>query len=76
MRLARRTLTSGERNGMSKVTEGVVIAIRTARYSEEGRRLWPRDHPASLHSLAARFGLSVSQVSKIALGRQWRACRA
>ncbi len=76
MRLARRTLTSGERNGMSKVTEGVVIAIRTARYSEEGRRGWPKDHPSSLHSLAARFDLSVAQVSRIALGRQWRAVKA
>jgi len=76
MNLARRTAKSGERNGMAKITEGVVIAIRRARYSEEGRRAWPKDHPSSTTALAARFGLSVSQVSKIALGRQWRAVKA
>ncbi len=66
----RRSPNRGQGNGNAKVTPMMVREIRRAR-KDPGRRAWPKAHPNSLTSLAARFGLSVSQVSKIALARQW-----
>jgi ribosome-binding protein aMBF1 (putative translation factor) len=52
----------GEKHGMHKLTEGVVLQIRDA-YAAGG---------ATQTALAERFGMSVSQINNIVNRRHWR----
>lgn len=61
----------GTDNNNAKVTPEAVQEIRRARASLGGMRRVSGSHPCSLRSLADRFGIKPSQVSKISLGRQW-----
>ncbi len=61
----------GEKNYGAKITDDIVREIRAIRSTLNGAKRVAKDHPASLHSLAQRFGLKRSQVCKIALGRAW-----
>jgi hypothetical protein len=60
-RQAKQRQPRGSAHGMSKLTESTVRLIRTHLAQGEPRR-----------SIAARFGVSPSQISRIATGAQWQ----
>ncbi len=63
--------SAGEKNYGASLTAEDIRQIRRLRAALGDRRRVPRHHKASLHSLAVRFGIKPSQVSKVALGRAW-----
>ena len=60
-KVAHGTAPRGERNAMSRLTESEVRAIRSAR-----------DEGEILRTIAARFGVSVMTVCRVARGDSWR----
>jgi hypothetical protein len=58
----------GAKNGKAKLTDDAVWEIRRAREGA-GRRL--STDPRSTRALAKRFGVTPTQISKVALGQQW-----
>lgn len=59
----------GEENANAKITADVVREIRALR-PFTGKRL-SRTDPNSIASIAARFGISPTQVSQIVKRRSW-----
>ncbi len=64
----RKGKAAGSGNGNAKLSDEAVWEIRRAR-DGAGRR--PRADPRSTRALALRFGVTATQISKVALGQQW-----
>ena len=54
-----------------KLTNADIVAIRERRRRAQGKRL-TREHPDSLVSIGAQYGISATTVSHIASRRLWR----
>jgi hypothetical protein len=64
----RKGKAAGHGNGNAKLSDDDVWEIRRAR---EGAGRRPAADPRSTRSLAKRFGVTPTQICKIALGQQW-----
>ena len=64
----------GSDNPKAKLDDEAVREIRALRAQYPGCRL-PKEHPASLHALAKRYGVTPVTICKVARGFRWRHVR-
>lgn len=61
----------GETNPRAKLTAAQVHELRRLRPAAAKPKRYPKGHPLSIASLAKKFGIKPSQVSKICQGGGW-----